>query len=521
MTDAAQTNRESRRTVPSWLLWCITWAIAASAVGVGLRLALAGKPAVPPPERRLANVAVQEVRTRPYAESLILPARLEADRMAPVNCELTGRLERWLVEESSNVSAGQALAELNDDDLRAKLAELHAQAGSAMEQVKVAGQDLAVARATLEQTRQDAAALQLTLDSSQANLDFAQKDAARITGLADAAITTQAELENARNRLVQAELDVAKAKDAIGRAASAIRTSEARVEQSLALLELSRSRVREVERAVASLQVTLDKAMIRAPFAGRFDERLAEVGEVVSPGQLLGRVYDVEHLRVAVDVPDRYAPFLRDGSPLFEQYLSQAMPGARQKLKAVVQIPGLPRLTGGTHAGVELPAEIARVAEAANSVSHTFRVELRFPNPGLALREGMIVRAQIDLLAYAEAIVVPLSAVQVADVGTRALVVVADAQGRSIAQVRDIEPLSIRNDQVLVRDGLKSGDRLVVAGGRGVLDGEEVLVVMADGVVVDRTEEGKEPFLRVAPKEAAEAAEEDGTEEPAGGEDGR
>lgn len=478
------------------LLWSITLLVVLGTVAVIAYAAHKPKPAVPAPEKRLANVAVQEVTTRPYAESLILPARLEADRSTALSCELAGRLERWLVAEGSTVAAGQVVAELNDDDLRARLAELAVQGESIARQVNVAEQDLAVARVALEQAQRDASSLELTRDSSQADLDFAKQEFDRVTVLAKSDIATQAEVDRVRNQLTQAELAVAKAKDAMDRAAIGVRTAAARIAQSEAGLELAKVRVRENEQAIASLQITLAKTRIRTPFAGQIDEHLVEAGEVVAPGRILAQVYDISFMRVAVDVPDRYAPFLVEGNVLLQQYLIRAMPGTRQELKASVQIPGLPKLTGGRHTGIELAAQIARVAEAANDVSHTFRVELRFANLGAALREGMIVQAEIDFLAYDKAIVIPLSAIQVADVGPRVLVLVEE-DGRNLARVRDIVPVSIRNDQVLVQSGLASGERLIVVGAKGVLDGEEVRVVMADGVVVDRTEDGAESFIRI------------------------
>ncbi len=478
------------------LLWVIPLLLVLATAGIIVLAANRPKPPITLPEKRLVNVAVQEVRSRPYTESLVLPARLEADRSALISSELAGRLERWLVAEGSAVEAGQVLAELNDEDLRAKLAELAVQGEIVAKQIRLAEQDVAVARLSLEQAQRDGAALELTRDSSLADLEFARKENERITVLAQSAIATQAEVDRVRNQLTQAELALAKAKDAMDRAAVAVRTAAARLTQSEANVALATARVREIEQAKASVEITLAKTRIRAPFAGRFDAHLTELGEVVSPGQPLGRVYDSSTLRVAVDVPDRYAPFLETGNPLLEQYITQAMPGTRQELRATVQIPGLPKLTGGRHAGIELPARIARVAQAASEISHTFRVELRFANPGGALREGMIVRAEIGYLIYDEAIVIPVSAVQVADVGPRALVV-TEQDGKQIVQTRDIVPVSIRDDQVLVRSGLAAGERLVVSGGRGVLDGEEVRVVMSNGAVVDRNGNHIDSFIRL------------------------
>ena len=70
---------------------------------------------------------------------------------------------------------------------------------------------------------------------------------------------------------------------------------------------------------------------------------------------------------------------------------------------------------------------------------------------------------------------------------------------------------------MLVHSGLKSGEALIIAGGKGVLDGEEVRVIVADGVAVNRTDEGKDSFIQVTPETLA-PDDSPQASEPAGGE---
>jgi RND family efflux transporter MFP subunit len=268
--------------------------------------------------------------------------------------------------------------------------------------------------------------------------------------------------------------------DSQEKAKTSILAARVRVAQAEAALDLEKAGVQEIQREIEGVKVDLDKCRIRAPFAGRFEEHSVEAGEVVSPGLTLGRVYDLRYLRARVDVPDRYAPLVDPNSPLVGTYVTAAMPGARQSLAATVRIPGLPKLMGGTHSGVAMDAEIARVAQAADPRSNTFQVELRFENPGEALKEGILAEAQIDFLTYPEALVIPVKAVQVSDVGPRVFVVEQDS-GQSVARVRDIEPISIREDRILVRGGLSPHEQLIVSGGKGLVDGEPVNVVIVDG----------------------------------------
>ena len=82
-----------------------------------------------------------------------------------------------------------------------------------------------------------------------------------------------------------------------------------------------------------------------------------------------------------------------------------------------------------------------------------------------------------------------------------------------IARVRDIEPASIKGDRILVKSGVSAGERLIVAGGKGVLDGEEVRVVVANGKPTEIPENGDagHPFIKVTP-EGIQAAREEGTD---------
>jgi multidrug efflux system membrane fusion protein len=143
-------------------------------------------------------------------------------------------------------------------------------------------------------------------------------------------------------------------------------------------------------------------------------------------------------------------------------------------------IPGLPKLTGGFEAGLELEAKIAHVAQSSDPESNTFKVELRLPNPSGALKHGTIVRSRIEYLYYPDAIIIPMKAVQLTDAGPRALVI-DSKHDMKIAVIKDITPVSIQGSNLLIRGGLKKGDQLVVAGLKGLVGGENVNILVQDG----------------------------------------
>ncbi len=301
------------------------------------------------------------------------------------------------------------------------------------------------------------AELAARLAASEAERDYAEREYERVQPLAKSGAAREADLDAARIAFTRARLEV-----------------------------------QRMQRQMALLEVQLAKTILRAPIRGRLEEHLFEAGEVIATGEVLARLYDSSQVRAVVNVPDRYVPFLDALNPAVQEYVRTTMPGAEQFVRSSIMLSGLPKLTGAAYSGLELSAAIGRVAQAAEVQSNTFEVELRLANPGEALKQGMIVQARISYLRYPSAVLIPLQAVQVAESGPRVLVVRREGAA-DIAVVREIEPVSIKQDQVLVGDNLLPGERLIVAGGKGVISGEEVQVVMEDGVLQLPTVSGVAP----------------------------
>jgi len=472
------------------------WAIPAGVLGLAVGIIVYGvvrtPPAPPPRPKKLAAVEVATVRPRPYREALILPARVEADRVGEVSPEFSGKLARWRVAEGELVRRGDVVAEFDTASLRASLDELAARRRSAELSRDRARLGLDAAEVGLANARKDVQVRELALRSAEATLDLARTDHGRASRLVEEKVLDQARLDAARNTLTQAEVGVGQAREAVESAGLAVKGAEVRVEEAKAALAQGGAAIAEIDASVESLQVQIEKSLLRAPVAGYLEQHLAEPGEVVDRGEVVARLYDLGHLKAVVQVPDRYVPFLAPDNPAAAEYIRLNRPDARQEVRASLVLPGLPKLTGGETQGLEFPAEIARVSQAADPQSNTFVVELRLPNPSGALRHGVIARAVLEYLFYPAAIVVPVRAVQVTDAGPRVLVA-ETRDGHTFASVRDIQPASVRDDEVLLLSGLSGGERLIVAGWKGLVDGEEVSVVVADGEVLGVGDGGPTP----------------------------
>jgi RND family efflux transporter MFP subunit len=470
----------TRSRTPSIVAWGITAflvvVIAAVIVFAGRRNV--EKPA--PQKKKLANVEAVTVVTEEYCEALTLPALVEADRTAAISPESPGTLARWFFPEGATVEAGQIVAELNIDILMANLEELKASLKTASENATLASIGTESASLELENAQKRAKVQELVLKSAEATRELAMIEFKRIQTLVERKIENRSKLDTVRNAMTQADLAVEQAKEGVNSARVDVRSANLRVKQSKANLNLSNARLLELEAAVAHILVRINKSKLRAPITGRLEEHLAEPGEVVAAGVPIAHVYDLRYLRAIVNVPDRYVAFLDPKNEAAKSFIQMNRPGAEQQIRAKIIIPGLPKLAGGNEPGIEFDAEIAHIAQSSDPESNTFQVELRFPNPGRALRHGVIARGRIEYLIYPSAIIIPAKAAQVTDVGPRVLVL-DKSNGAQRVSVRDIEPISIRGSKILIGSGLVEGDRLIVSGWKGLVGGEEVNVLVEDG----------------------------------------
>ena len=292
---------------------------------------------------------------------------------------------------------------------------------------------------------------------------------------------TAAEQDDAQNSLTQAELSVVRGKQNLNNAILNIQIAKLAIEEAEAGINLAEARIVELEASMELLSYKIEKGNLKAPFSGILEAHLIEPGEMASPNATIAAIYDLKYLRAAIDVPDRYIALLDPNNNEVKTFIKKNMAGAEQRIRVKIIIPGLPDLSDETESGIELDAKIARIAQSSNPESNTFEVELRFSNPGKALKHGLIVRSRIEYLYYPEALIIPVKAIQVTDVGPRVLVVKKD-NGVDVAALKDINPVSIHGSNALIRSGLKQGDRLIVAGWKGLVGGEKINILVENGV---------------------------------------
>ena len=191
------------------------------------------------------------------------------------------------------------------------------------------------------------------------------------------------------------------------------------------------------------LELILERSVITAPITGYALDRLVEPGEVVSPGAGITTLQKIDRLKVSAAVPDTEISWLREGG------------------RGSVSVDAWP--------GREFHGKIGFLSPSADAESRTFTIELELANQKLELRPGMVARVKLDRRNLDSAVAVPVDAL-VTRVEGQVAFVVEDCR----AVMRNIRAGGIEGGLILIEEGLKPGDLLVVEGQRDLADGQKV-----------------------------------------------
>tara|TARA_A100001391_G_scaffold178050_1_gene142317 strand:- start:53 stop:1234 length:1182 start_codon:yes stop_codon:yes gene_type:complete len=212
-------------------------------------------------------------------------------------------------------------------------------------------------------------------------------------------------------------------------------------DQRQAALLNARALVDEAEAALVSAELDLRYTRITAPVAGRAGRALVTKGNLANADQtLLTTVVSVNPLHVYFDSNESDA---QGAQGLMEQ-------GKSAKVRV-----GLSGETGFPHQG-----ELDFVDNQLNPDTGTLRYRAVLPNPDGIFRPGQFARVEMAVARLDRAVLINRKAV-LADQDRRFVYVVGDdnkVARRAVVTGREVD------DLIVVRQGLESGDRVIVNG---------------------------------------------------------
>jgi membrane fusion protein (multidrug efflux system) len=249
-------------------------------------------------------------------------------------------------------------------------------------------------------TRQENAQLR----AAEAQRELARIRLDRIEGLRGKGVTSQAELDDARSALTQAE-----------------------------------ARVGEIE-------ATIDRKTIRAPFSGVLGIRKADLGQYLAGGDPIVPLQSLHPIYVDFTVPQQQVGLVGAGTTVMVTPDGQ---GASPSVNPLV-------------------GRVTAIDSVVDPATRNVQVRAVFDNPGGALKPGMFVEARVVLGTAAAVVTLPATSVSYAPYGDSVFVVadMEASDGGSYRGVRQqfVTLGGSRGDQVAVLDGVEAGDEVATSG---------------------------------------------------------
>jgi len=359
-----------------------------------------------------AKIALVERGT--MRRSVVATGKVEPITKVEIKSKANGIIERLYVDVDQLVQPGQVLAELDRENLTARLRQ---------------------ARANLQaaEAAQEGAAAQLKKDEIQAespDVAFARRNAERAQQLFDQKLVSQSSLDDAKSALEQA-LNRQQA------AQGQLVISRAKVSEAVANIAQSRAAAENAEEDLAN-------ATIKAPIRATVLTRDVEIGSPVSSilnlganGTLVFTLGDIERVFVRGKVDEADIGRVRIGQPASittETFRDRVFQG---------------RVT-----------QISPIGVDKDNVT-TFEVKVSIDNPGKELKANMTANAEIILEEFPNSLLVPEAGVFYDD-RHNASVDLLDSSSRTGRRRVPVQVGVGNGTKMQVVRGIDAGDKVVL-----------------------------------------------------------
>ncbi|MEI8037608.1 MAG: efflux RND transporter periplasmic adaptor subunit [Verrucomicrobiota bacterium] len=252
------------------------------------------------------------------------------------------------------------------------------------------------------------------------------------------------------------------------------------LDNSLASVDMGKASVLTAQSKVETAQLNLGYCEVLAPITGLIGAKQVSIGDLVGKGEptLLATMSTLDPIWFYCNISE-------------VDYI-QAEAKSRKIGRDINTLP----LTLVLANGLEHPnqGKFVFIDRAVDVKTGTLRIRAEFPNPEKILRPGMFARARIDLGVRKGCLEVPERAV--VELQGRAFLWIISQDGK--ASQRPVKVGEQNGSNLLILEGLKAGERVVVEGLQKVREGAPVQALTAAQLAA----------LQSAPAAAAKPAKE-------------
>lgn len=361
------------------------------------------------------------------------PGVIEASKRVELAFQVPGLLVKFPVREGQNVTAGEMIGQLRQDEFQARLTALQGQ----LDQARANLAALRAGERPEERLRREA-----QVRSADARLANARAELDRATRLVQNRTISRAEFDMAETAYRVAIEDQRAAvqlmeKGAIGR------------EEDILARE---AEVRGLEGRVVEADIQFRDTTLSAPYDGVIAQRFVEEGQNVRAKEPVVRLQNVDEVEIVADVPE-------------------AVMAGEIQTADIVQM--LAEFSGAP--GLQFPARIREIAQVADPTTQTFKVRAVMQAPeGVRALPGMTATVTVTYRrarVLGQRVLAPVSAVFKRDNGDQVVWIVGSDQR---VTARKVKVGGVSGGQIEIVDGLQPGERIATAGVTFLRDGMKV-----------------------------------------------
>jgi RND family efflux transporter MFP subunit len=377
---------------------------------------------------------------------------LVSDASTDVAPAVAGKIAQVYFDIGTYVNQGDVLLRLDDRDARIRLEQAQAQLNQSRSAVMQAEAQAEQARTNVRQAQ---AQLGLSpnerfdinnvaeVRNAKANLDLAELEFSRSSRLLESGDVARSIYDQRRTQRDQARSAYQTALNGANQRFAAIRTAEAQVSTAEAGVRAARSAVEAAQAQVSAAEKAVNDTFVRAPISGYVSDKVADVGEYISPSApntKIATIVRTSVLRLRIDVP--------------EQSIGKVATGQSISL----QVSAFPeRNFAGT---------VVRMSPSVNATARTLIVEAEVPNPEGLLKPGQFATVRITQSKPEPAVMIPVVAVRTEGDVSRVFVIKDGAAHEQIVQVGLLE-----NDMIQVKSGVVEGEVVATSNLNSLSDG--------------------------------------------------
>jgi HlyD family secretion protein len=400
-------NGNGKRKRNRRMMYVIIGVVVVLTAVIGLIAATRGGTKIDP--SKLAKVERGDL-----AKSVVATGKVEPITKVEIKSKASGIVKKLYVDAGDRVKRGQLLAELDKEEIEARVAQAKAQTEASEASLKATQADLERAK----------------VDAEGPDVPMVKRAYERAQGMAKEGVVSQSALDDAQKNyeLALNKQNVAKAQ---------LQVLQAKIGQA-------RAQVAQDHANLKQLEEQLGYTTIVSPIDGIILSRDVEVGDAVSSILVLGSTATL--IMTEGDTSEVYVKGKVDESDIGKVYMGQP---ARIKVESFKDKTFNGKVTKISPMGVE-----------KDNVT-TFEVRVSINNPGGELKAAMTANAEIILEEHKNVLQIPEGAI-LYDKDKKASVEVPDPKGKE-GKNKVAVNIGISNGaKTEVLGGLKEGDQVVL-----------------------------------------------------------